>query len=433
MIMMRVVLFALTLGGPVVKGYSVSISRSISSVGRDAWESCLRPTDSPFVSVDFLSALEESECACVATGWDPVHLTVSDDESGEIIAVAPMYAKGHSFGEFIFDNAWAEAAYNAGIDYYPKLLLGIPFTPATTRKILIREGVPLVEEVAIRKFVGTSLRNLCSQNGLSSVHLNFGFEDEVQDVASSHGEYCERASLQWHFQNRVDPDDPTSPKFSNFEHYLSSFKSKRRISIRRERRKVREESGMRVDVLAGEDIRSVPGIAKVMYELYKSTVDKMYPYGRLYLNEKIFESLIDGDFCKNLVFVLARHSSCGDGIQADDVVAGTFNVVGNSVFYGRYWGAFEDVKFLHFDVCYYASIEYCINAGLERMEPGAGGGEFKFLRGFNPALVHSTHWLAHPGLRGAVTNFVNAEREELSETADYLLREKSALKKKSTP
>ena len=199
------------------------------------------------------------------------------------------------------------------------------------------------------------------------------------------------------------------------------------------RSSVREEGKIRIDAIEGERIRDVPGIAETVYQLYRTTVDKMAPWGRLYLNEEFFERLIKSDLVDSIVLVVARGADCGDEVKAaDEIIAGTFNIVDKiaGVFYGRYWGTFEDIKYLHFNVCYYSAIEYCIKTGLHRMEPGAGGGEYKFLRGFDPEIINSAHYVAHPGLRNAIVNFVEEERQGISDEREELLHEKSVINSK---
>jgi predicted N-acyltransferase len=350
----------------------------------------------------WLRCLEESECASPETGWVPQHVSIKID--GSVCGFVPVYMKAHSMGEFIFDNGWAEAAYANGIDYYPKLLAGVPFTPATGQRMLlhpnIMETFARTKIAALRKLIGLFLKQVARQNKLSSVHINFLTEEEATDIAgvlidgsSSTSEaaslpgkvksilkrlkyvdsddYFRRTSLQYHWSNSNTRN--SGKPYKSFSEYLSCFKSKRRIAIRRERNKVQVDEDIRIDVIVGKDILNYDGLVERMFQIYLSTVNKMM-WGRQYLTRDFFSLLTRSDFIDNICFMCARRRSTGETLKAADVIAGTFNVVKNGVFYGRYWGCLEEVKNLHFETCYWAAIEYCINHGLQRMEPGAGGG-----------------------------------------------------------
>jgi len=313
-----------------------------------------------------VNTLEETDCASPGKGWTPAHLTCYKDGTGDgpgdcsgattpqPCAILPLYIKGNSYGEFIFDNSWAEAAYQNDIPYYPKLLSHIPFTPATCRKFLFPPGTSKEEETTIREETYAYLKALAKGNDLSSVHVLFTEEEEVEGLGGSGSgimqkvdnflakdDFCIRKSLQWHFKNSLKSEGGEK-RYTNFEHYLSNFKSKRRINIRRERRIIREDCGIKIDAIEGNNIREIQGLASTVYQLYKSTVDKMAPWGRLYLNEEFFSSLFETDFADSVVLIVARkEENCKDSeqIRADDILAGTFNVLGNQgEFFGRYWG-----------------------------------------------------------------------------------------------
>lgn len=213
--------------------------------------------------------------------------------------------------------------------------------------------------------------------------------------------------------------------YETFDEYLGCFKSKRRINIRRERKKV-TDAGIRIDVIRGREILQHPGLVERMFEIYQSTIQKMY-WGRQYLTLDFFKKLAQSDFVDNLCFMCARYNNTGETLKARDVFAGTFNVVKDGVFYGRYWGCLgEEIKNLHFETCYWSAISYCIANGVQRMEPGAGGGDYKWARGFDPALIHSVHYICHPGLRRAISQFVDYETENNVEVADYLRSRRAA-------
>jgi predicted N-acyltransferase len=398
-----------------------------------------------------------------------------------------LYVKSHSMGEFIFDSNWADAAAGNGIAYYPKLLVGVPFTPVTGDRILLnpklRRTLNLRQLASLRRLVSFFLKKLVDDNNLSSVHLNFATEGEITDIAgairtdqvvdmggppldgsvkaaairkkshSTSNGFLRRTSIQylWTNSNTRNQGRP----YVSFEEYLSCFKSKRRISVKRERRKVMEDGGIRIDAVVGREILKHDGLVERMFDLYLSTVQK-FRRGRQYLTSDFFRLLAQSSFVDNLCFLCARRTSSGEHFKAKDVIAGTFNCVNQGVFYGRYWGCMEEVKHLHFETCYWSAIEYCIREGLSRMEPGAGGEvsdvlilqdlfvnlflrryelhlcvsaiancwlqDYKWARGFDPAFVHSAHYIQHPGLRQAVCQFINYETTGNLELQKFLVQ-----------
>jgi hypothetical protein len=313
-------------------------------------------------------------------------------EDGRLVAAAPAYLKSHSMGEFVFDHAWAEAAERAGIRYYPKLLVGVPFTPATGVRIATAEGH---DRRALIRVVGRTLSELCDAADLSSVHVNFCLEEEA--AALGRVGYLRRVGLQYHWHNAG---------YESFDDYVARFRSKRRNQIRRELREAREQ-GVEIEALDGEDIPDE--LFGPMFRLYKSTIDKLY-WGRQYLREEFF-TLMARRFKRNLCFVVARHSG--------EIVGGTFNVQKGGVFYGRYWGCTRELRHLHFNVCYYAAIAHCIRRRLARFEPGAGG-EFKRLRGFEPQETWSVHYLRDPRLADAVGAYLRSERRYVRDVIAHL-------------
>jgi predicted N-acyltransferase len=376
--------------------WQVRIVNDISTLERAQWDA-LVGAESPFLEHDWLASLEEAGCVRPERGWAPHHIAVEED--GRLIAACPLYLKGHSEGEFVFDYEWAHAAMSAGIEYYPKLLVAVPFTPANGIRFLTVPGARRPELIRI---MGEVLKHVCEQNGLSSIHVNFCRPDEVEALRALG--FLERVGLQYHWENHG---------YASFEDYLGAFRSKRRTKIRHERKELAAQA-VEVRALTGDEIPDA--LVPTMYRLYKEHIDKLY-WGRLYLNPEFF-ALAARRFRRNLCFVVAER----DG----QVIAGTFNVQKAGVFYGRYWGAFEEVPFLHFNVCYYAAIEHCIVHGLRRMEPGAGG-DFKRLRGFDPRPTHSMHFFAQSNLRDAVARHLAHERERMGLIIDHL-NEQSELK-----
>jgi predicted N-acyltransferase len=368
----------------------IELVRGISEIDRREWDALVGPNGSPFLEWDWLAALEEAGCVAPKTGWGPHHITVRDGR--RLVAAAPLYVKGHSQGEFVFDHSWAEAAHSAGISYYPKLLAAVPFTPATGRRLLTHPDLP---RQALLEILARALAEICRANDISSVHVNFCEPDEVEPLRQAG--FLQRQSVQYHWLNRG---------YARFEDYLGDLRSKRRNQIRRERRDI-AASGIGISVHEGETLSD--DLFDPMFRIYRSTIDKMY-WGRQYLNKSFFE-LLRQRWKRNLCFITAR--------QAGELVAGTVNVQKAGVFYGRYWGTFREIRNLHFEVCYYAGIEHCIERNLQRFEPGAGG-EFKYWRGFEPTVTHSMHYLAHDGFAEAVDRFLDRERQYVGEAVNEM-------------
>jgi uncharacterized protein len=377
----------------------LAVVERMRDISREEWNGLLAPDDSPFIEWDWLCAMEESKSAARKTGWAPYHLVLRSSAGHKLVAACPMYLKSHSMGEFIFDHGWSDAAERAGIRYFPKLLVGVPFTPHTGRRFLAAPGV---DRRSVVTALARGLAELCTDNGLSSVHVNFCLEEEARLLRELG--YLERLGYQYHWRNAG---------FHAFDDYLGQLKSKRRYAVRHERAALREQ-GVEIRVHAGEEISNA--MFGPMFEIYQSTIEKLY-WGRQYLTRDFFNRLRD-NFKRHLRFVCAYRGS--------ELVAGTINLEKAGVFYGRYWGCFQELPFLHFNVCYYAAIEHCILNQAHRFEPGAGG-EYKWLRGFDPALTRSMHFIAHTGLRKAISSFLVRERREI-EAWIALGHERSQLK-----
>ncbi len=376
---------------------TIELADGVRSVPREDWNA-LVDDESPFLEWEWLASLEEAGTLGAERGWLPRPLLVRED--GRLMAACPVYVKGHSEGEFVFDFAWADAAHRAGIDYYPKLLVGVPFTPVSGGRILTAPGA---ERAAWIGVCADALRQLCDSNQLSGVHVNFCREDEFA-VLRERG-YLGRLGLQYHWH-----DDG----YGDFDDYLAALRSKRRNQVRRELRGVREQ-GIEIAVRTGDDIPDA--WFAPMYRFYRETIDHN-PWGRPYLNERLFE-LLRERFRHRLCFVVA--------LRGGRPIAGALNVQKGDALYGRYWGAVEPVRHLHFAVCYYAGIEHSIRVGLRRFEPGAGG-QYKQLRGFDAQPTRSAHFLNEPRLAHAVARYLEAERAETRETIDWY-REHTAHKR----
>ena len=379
----------------------VEMLEGVAEVPREAWDA-LVGEESPCLEWGWVAALEESASVGPGTGWLPRPLVMR--EGSRLVAACPVYVKEHSEGEFVFDWAWADAAERAGLRYYPKLLVGVPFTPVSGARFLVAGGEDRSQRI---RYLGAALRELCLANELSGVHINFCGEAESSSLAGS--DYLLRVGLQYHWIN---------PGYRSFEDYLARFRSKRRNQIRRERREMAQQ-GIEIECLRGDAIPDA--LFEPMFRCYLATIESR-TWGRQYLNERFFEMLAQR-FRHRLCFVVARR----DG----ELIAGTTNVVKGDAFYGRYWGALRPARHLHFNVCYYAAIEHCIEAGIRRFEPGAGG-DYKYLRGFDAQPTYSLHFLAEPRLAAVVARFLDAERAEAARVIDELHTE-SPLKQTAPP
>ncbi len=359
---------------------SLSLHPAIEEIGAADWDACAG-TANPFVSHAFLSALEDSGSASARTGWLPQH-AVLRDEAGSVLAVAPMYAKSHSYGEYVFDHGWANALERAGGDYYPKLQVSVPFSPVPGPRLLCRPGTRLPPRV-----LADALMQACRQLGLSSVHVTFC--EEAEWAALGEAGWLRRIGMQFHWENAG---------YASFEDFLGALSSRKRKVLRRERRDA-NAAGLTFLALSGADVRERHWDA--FYRFYRSTVDRKW--GSAYLTRRFF-SLLSERLGERVVLMLAER----DGVP----VAGALNLAGDDALYGRNWGCRGDWPFLHFELCYYRAIDWAIAHGLSRVEAGAQG-RHKIQRGYLPRATYSAHWIAHEGLRRAVAGFLREETPAL--------------------
>lgn len=356
----------------------------VRAVPEAAWNALVGEGAAPFADWRWLAALEETGCVAPGRGWLPRPLALY--RGNDLVAACPLYVKGNSEGEFVFDWAWADASERMGQPYYPKLVVGIPFTPATGPRVLLAPGEDLGTTVAL---FAEGARRFADAIDASGIHVLFPPEDEVRFWLDADQGFLHRLGSQYHWTNHA---------YASWEEYLARFNAKRRHQIRREWSEV-EKRGIRIATLGPDEL--TPSMVETMFRFYASTVDKFH-WGRRYLTLPFFQRVAQ-TFADRLAWVVARDPRGAP-------IAGAFNVRGGNRLYGRYWGATEEVPFLHFDVCYYHGIRDAIAQGLEAFEPGAGG-EHKHPRGFLPTLTHSAHWLRHPRLAGAVAAFLDQERD----------------------
>jgi len=344
---------------------------------------CPAPADNsynPFVSHDFLSALELSGSATAKTGWQPQHL-VAETSSGAVVGVVPCYLKSHSRGEYVFDRGWAEAYERAGGEYYPKLQVSVPFTPATGRRLLV---APSPAAAAIRGGLAEGLIELCRLREASSVHVTFAPQDEWQQF-SEHG-YLQRTDQQFHWENGG---------YTTFDDFLGVLAARKRKAIKRERRDA-VANGIEIEWLTGAALTESAWDS--FFQFYMETGSRKW--GRPYLTRK-FYSLVGEKMADRILLVMAK--------RAGRYIAGAINFIGSDTLFGRHWGAIEHHPFLHFELCYYQAIEFAITHKLARVEAGAQG-EHKLARGYMPSTTYSAHWIADPALKRAIEDYLSRER-----------------------
>lgn len=355
----------------------------IAEVPASDWDALLAPDSSPFLEHAWLDALEQTGCVAAERGWLARHVTMWRD--GTLVAAVPAYIKGNSEGEFVFDHQWAGAAQrHFRVRWYPKMIFAVPFTPATGDRVI---ALPGIDRSAIRMAIADVMPKVIDQMELSSVHLLFPRKDEQDDFVSRG--WLRRHGVQYHWFNEG---------FRTFDDFLASLPSKKRTQIRRERRGIRD-AGITVETRTGSAIDEETIAAA--YQFYLATVDK-FAWGRRYLNESFFRRIAER--WDKLEIVVAREGS--------RLLAGAINIRKNDRLYGRYWGAIEDRPFLHFEVCFYHSIEDAIARGIQVFEPGAGG-EHKRSRGFRPTLTHSAHYIRDEKLRLTLEDHCQREAEYL--------------------
>jgi len=401
---------------------TLRVTNSIGEVAAEAWDACANPSwpdggngaaapcsstadaqhsalgdrYNPFISHEFLSALEFSQSVRARAGWQPMHL-IAEDARGEIVGVVPCYVKSHSRGEYVFDHGWAEAYERAGGSYYPKLQVSVPFTPATGRRLLVRAG-PQAE--AVRAHLVDALADVCRRCSASSVHVTFPTEAEWE-LMGTRG-FLKRTHQQFHWENAG---------YADFDAFLAALASRKRKTIRRERADALA-AGISVHWLTGTELTE--SVWDAFFAFYMETGSRKW--GRPYLTRE-FYSLVGEKMRDRILLVMAKRNHRW--------IAGAINFIGSDTLFGRHWGAIEHHPFLHFELCYYQAIQYAIEHKLARVEAGAQG-EHKISRGYVPTTTYSAHYIVDPALRRAIEDFLRRERAyvaaagaELAEAAPF--------------
>jgi len=371
---------------------------ALDDIDAKAWNALL-PDDNPFVDHAFLSGLERHGCAQAAHGWQPYHLGIYDGD--RLVAAAPLYLKGNSHGEFVFDWSWAGAYERHGLAYYPKLLCAVPYSPVTGPRLLVGAGA---DAKSLRALLIATMRDESRRLGLSSAHLNFASEDDA--AAFDRSDWLPRFDWQFHWQNRG---------WRDFDEFLGALNHKKRKNIRSERARA-ARAGAACEIRYGDELDDSEW--RALHGFYLSTFDDKGNFPALTL-----------DFFRHLGRAMPRRVLAVLCRRGGQLIAGALLLRSATTLYGRYWGCSEQVEGLHFEACYYQGIEYCLREGLQRFEPGAQG-EHKLARGFLPTATHSFHWIGDARFRGAIADALARERrallaygEDLAEHSPYARRE----------
>ncbi len=378
--------------------FQIQVHPSVADIGRQAWDACAAPSGDPFVSFDFLDACEASGSAAPQQGWAGRHLALRD-AAGRVLGVMPLWLKGHSQGEYVFDHSWADAYERAGGRYYPKLLAAVPFTPVTGPRFLAH---PDADATTVRQALLQGAIALTERLGVSSLHVTFPTRPEWEGMGRAG--LLQRQDMQYVWRN---------DGYATFDDFLSALSASRRKTIRRERREAR--AGLDIRVLTGPEITDAHWDA--FFGFYMDTGARKW--GRPYLTRDFF-SRLGATMADRIALVMAFR----DG----DAIAGALNLIARDALYGRQWGAVEDVPFLHFELCYYQAVEFAISRGLSRVEAGAQG-PHKIARGYLPSPVYSAHFIADPALREPVARYLDGERPAVAAEIDAMTAELSPFKR----
>ena len=382
------------------KNVKVEFINDINLIQKKQWDLCACPealkgekTIDPFTTYDFISALENSGSVGKGTGWHSCHLVVKIEK--EIIAVMPLYLKGHSQGEYIFDHNWAQAYHNFGGNYYPKLQSAVPFTPATGRRFLTKKGFEKQGRDALER----GIINLALNNKLSSAHITFCTSFEAKKVSENN--FLKRKTLQYHWENKG---------FSNFEDFLNSLSSRKRKTIKKERKLATSlfKNNDGIYNFTGSQLKDKHWDS--FWKFYQDTGNRKW--GVPYLTRDFFQ-IINESMPEKILLILA--------IENNTPIAGALNFIGADTLYGRYWGCSKYHSCLHYELCYYQAIDYALKNRIKKVEAGAQG-EHKISRGYLPSFVYSLHWFSNKSFASAISEYLDKEEKVIDQEYDILMK-----------
>jgi uncharacterized protein len=371
----------------------VQFLSAIQNIDASVWNSVVKDSN-PFIQHDFLQALEASGCVSAATGWQPHHLIVTQADA--VVAIMPLYLKSHSYGEYIFDFSWARAYEHYGLPYYPKLLSAIPFVPATGSRLCCVDSINKAEVI---HFVSSALKQTMTDSAISSAHILLSGADESA-VWDQYG-FAKKIGTQFHWLQQV---------YEDFDAFLASFNSRKRKAVKKERLSI-QQAGITTEKILGSQMNA--HLWDTYFNFYRDTYQKRSGHDG-YLNREFFNQLSESLLAKTLVVFAKRD---------DHYIAGALYFFSDTTLYGRHWGASEHVEMLHFELCYYAGIDFCLEKGLQKFEAGAQG-EHKIQRGFIPSEIYSNHWVTDERFRPAIQQHI---REESQGNLQYIEEMKSFL------
>ena len=379
--------------------YSYKTFNKISSIGKKKWDLCAKDAN-PFLSYTFLNNIEESKSVGPGTSWLTNYFCMYKET--EVIAVAPMYIKLDSQGEYVFDHAWANAYYNAGGEYYPKLQLSVPFTPVTGNRILINDSLTKKEKQNIINYFAKFIIKI-SDNNFSSAHITFCTKRE--SLALSKYKFLTRIGEQFHWKN---------DNYSHFNDFLNSLTSRKRKAIYKERKFIQEQN-IEIILKSGKEIKDIDW--DYMYDFYINTSNKKW--GTAYLKQDFFQ-LLKKNFSNKILIIFAKENGA--------TIAAAMHVIGKKTLYGRYWGCIRNIKYLHFELCYYQAIEWAIKNNYSFVEGGAQG-PHKIQRGYLPEKTYISHYIANKNFRNAVEEFLIKEKEIINNDIQIINQEFTPFKK----
>ena len=377
--------------------YVVRVETKIADIDAGIWNGLANPDGvpaNPFITHEFLNAFEETGCVGPGTGWAAQHL-ILEDTDGTIRGCMPNYAKSHSQGEYVFDHGWGDAFHRAGGQYYPKLLSAVPFTPVTGKRFLVGNGPGATRA---RELLMQAAVQFTDQLQASSFHINFLTHDEWVEMGKLG--FLQRTDQQFHWKNH---------DYQSFDDYLGALASRKRKAVKKERA-LAQPDDIEIEWIGGADITERHWDA--FFEFYLDTGARKW--GHPYLNRKFFSEL-SKTMPDKLLLIMARRGGTSDG----EFIAGALNLIGGDTLYGRYWGCVEDVGCLHFEICYYQAIAYAIEHKLKYVEAGAQGSH-KLARGYLPRTTYSAHYIADPGFRQAISDYLDGERQFVAQEQSEL-------------